>query len=63
VNSGFLFEYGGEVGLDSLRSPCGRHLAVQNGGAILSNPVEDSRPSLLGNIKAKKPEREFRLSL
>ena len=25
VSSGFLFKYGGEGGIDSLRSPCGRH--------------------------------------
>ena len=31
-------------GLDSLRSPCGPPLAVQNAG-VLSNPVEASRPS------------------
>ncbi len=44
ANPGFLFEFGGERGLDSLRSPCGPPLAVQNAG-VLSNPVEASRPS------------------
>ncbi|SMB32019.1 hypothetical protein SPRA44_260080 [Serratia proteamaculans] len=43
ANPGFLFEYGGERGLDSLRSPCGPPLAVQN-ACVLSNPVEDSHP-------------------
>ncbi len=44
ANPGFLFKFGGERGLDSLRSPCGPPLAVQNAG-VLSNPVEASRPS------------------
>ncbi len=44
ANPGFLFEFGGERGLDSLRSPCGPPLAVPNAG-VLSNPVEASHPS------------------
>ncbi|TXE58333.1 hypothetical protein FOT57_05985 [Serratia ureilytica] len=31
--------YGGEGGIDSLRSPCGPPLAVQN-ASVFSNPVE-----------------------
>ena len=46
-------------GLDSLRSPCGPPLAVQNAG-VLSNPVEASRPSR--RCTCKKPGRESRLS-
>ena len=44
ANPGFLFKFGSERGVDSLRSPCGPPLAVQNAG-VLSNPVEASRPS------------------
>ncbi|MEL5450333.1 hypothetical protein PTR41_10720, partial [Serratia bockelmannii] len=44
ANPGFLFKFDGERGVDSLRSPCGPPLAVQNAG-VLSNPVEASRPS------------------
>ena len=43
ASSGFFVEYGGEGGIDSLRSPCGPPLAVQNAG-VLSNPVEGSHP-------------------
>ncbi len=48
ANPGFLFW---RRGVDSLRSPCGPPLAVQNAG-VLSNPVEASRP--LGGASCKK---------
>ncbi|MCU7065167.1 hypothetical protein K7R09_25565, partial [Serratia ureilytica] len=62
ANPGFLFEFGGERGLDSLRSPYGPLLAVQNAG-VLSNPVEASHPSRRCTMQKKKPGRESRLSL
>ena len=52
-NPGFLFEFGGERGLDSLRSPYGPPLAVQNAG-VLSNPVEASHPSRRCAMQKKK---------
>ena len=56
VNSDFLLEYGGEVGLDSQAHPAGGRSAVQNISAvraILSNPVEASHPSQTGKYAKK----------
>jgi hypothetical protein len=61
VSSGFFVEYGGEGGIDSLRSPCGLPLAVQNAG-VLSNPVEGSYPPGRCVMHTKKPELSLRLS-
>ena len=59
ANPGFLFNLAVR-GVDSLRSPCGPPLAVQNAG-VLSNPVEASRPSR--RCTMQKAGRESRLSL
>ncbi|SUI71538.1 Multiple antibiotic resistance protein marA [Serratia marcescens] len=56
-----LFLYGGEGGIDSLRSPCGPPLAVQIAG-VLSNPVEGSHPPGWCAMHTKKPELSLRLS-
>ncbi len=61
-----FFKYGGEGGMDSLRSPCGQPvrcaLRLSNWLSPVVEPsVEGSHPSLSGEYKRKKPVLSYEL--
>ena len=62
-----FFKYGGEGGMDSLRSPCGQPTHCVHGlsnwlSPVVEPSVEGSHPSLSGVYKRKKPVLSYELS-
>ncbi len=62
-----FFKYGGEGGMDSLRSPCGQPTHCVHGlsnwlSPVVEPSVEGSHPSLSGEYKRKKPVLSYELS-
>ncbi len=62
-----FFKYGGEGGIDSLRSPFGQPTHCVRGlsnwlSPVVEPSVKDSHPSLSGEYKRKKPVLSYELS-
>jgi len=62
-----FFKYGGEGGMDSLRSPFGQPTHCVHGlsnwlSPVVEPSVEGSHPSLSGEYKRKKPVLSYELS-
>ncbi len=59
LSYGLFLKYGGEGGIDSLRSPCGQPVrcasGLSNGLRPLSTPVGGSHPPGMCNMRKKSP--------